>query len=90
MAAALVDHGRLHSIEPKPENVEDFQNFPGEGVFGKIDMQDIYIGNWRIGSRAGCATGKSNVFLGSILIVYTFQWLIFLSLFYMFLVSRIS
>ena len=58
MAAALVEYGRLHSIEPKPENVEDFQNFPGEGVFGKIDGKDIYIGNRRICLRAGCAAGE--------------------------------
>ncbi|KAK4564916.1 hypothetical protein RGQ29_006816 [Quercus rubra] len=55
MAAALVEYGRQHSIEPKPENVEDFQNFPGEGVFGQIDRKDIYIGNRRIRLRAGCA-----------------------------------
>jgi cation transport ATPase len=58
MAAALVDYGRQHSIEPKPENVEDFENFPGEGVFGKIDNKNIYIGNRRIGLRAGCGAGK--------------------------------
>ena len=57
MAAALIDHGRLHSIEPKPENVEGFQTFPGEGVVGKIDGKDIYIGNWRIGLKAGCKRG---------------------------------
>ncbi|KAL5549364.1 hypothetical protein UlMin_004595 [Ulmus minor] len=54
MAAALVGHGHLKSIKPKPEKVEDFQTFPGEGVFGRIDGRDIYIGNWRIGLRAGC------------------------------------
>ena len=58
MAAALVEYGRLHSIEPKPENVEDFQNFPGEGVFGKIDGKDINIGNRRIRLRAGCVAGE--------------------------------
>ncbi|KAK4564921.1 hypothetical protein RGQ29_006818 [Quercus rubra] len=61
MAAALVEYGRLHSIEPKPENVEDFQNFPGEGVFGKIDGKDIYIGNRRIRLRAGCAAEFQNM-----------------------------
>ncbi|CAK7349834.1 unnamed protein product [Dovyalis caffra] len=30
MAAALVDFGRTRSIEPKPENVKEFQNFPRE------------------------------------------------------------
>ncbi|KAM3741745.1 hypothetical protein ACB098_07G020200 [Castanea mollissima] len=71
MAAALVEYGRLHSIEPKPENVEDFQNFPGEGVFGKIERKDIYIGNRRIRLRAGCAAeiefqnmeGKTNGYI---------------------------
>lgn len=58
MAAALVGHGVLHSIEPKPENVDDFQTFPGEGVIGKIDGKEIYIGNWRIGLRAGCEKGS--------------------------------
>jgi len=36
MAAALVDYGRRHSIEPKPEDVEEFQDFPGEGIQGKL------------------------------------------------------
>ncbi|CAK7345757.1 unnamed protein product [Dovyalis caffra] len=52
MAAALVDYGRMHSIEPKPENVEEFQNFPGEGIQGKIEGKDIYIGNKKIAHRA--------------------------------------
>ncbi|XP_022987177.1 cadmium/zinc-transporting ATPase HMA3-like isoform X1 [Cucurbita maxima] len=56
MAAALVDHGRSLSINPKPENVDDFQNFPGEGVHGRIDGKDIYIGNRKIATRANCAT----------------------------------
>ncbi|XP_030511123.1 putative inactive cadmium/zinc-transporting ATPase HMA3 [Cannabis sativa] len=80
MAAALVGYGSLHSIESKPENVEDFQTFPGEGVFGKIDGKDIYIGNWRIGLRAGCqrrsldavqqTSGKTNgyIFCGATLV----------------------
>ncbi|KAF1891203.1 hypothetical protein Lal_00001344 [Lupinus albus] len=54
MAASLVEYGMLHSIKPIPENVENFQNFPGEGIYGKIDGEDIYIGNRRVGSRAGC------------------------------------
>ncbi|XP_041001682.1 putative inactive cadmium/zinc-transporting ATPase HMA3 [Juglans microcarpa x Juglans regia] len=65
MAAALVDYARLHSIEPKPENVEDFQNFPGEGVFGKIDGHDIYIGNRRIGLRSGHGTVESHKMKGN-------------------------
>ncbi|CAL0301525.1 unnamed protein product [Lupinus luteus] len=54
MAASLVEYGILHSIKPIPENVENFQNFPGEGIYGKIDGKDIYIGNGRIGARASC------------------------------------
>ncbi|XP_057490679.1 putative inactive cadmium/zinc-transporting ATPase HMA3 isoform X1 [Actinidia eriantha] len=56
MATALVDYARFHAIEPKPENVEDFQNFPGEGIFGKIDGKDVYVGNRRISVRAGSTT----------------------------------
>ncbi|XP_057988992.1 putative inactive cadmium/zinc-transporting ATPase HMA3 [Hevea brasiliensis] len=56
MAAALVDYGRSLSIEPNPENVVDFQNFPGEGIQGKIDGKEIYIGNRKIALRAGCGT----------------------------------
>ncbi|KAF9679851.1 hypothetical protein SADUNF_Sadunf06G0058500 [Salix dunnii] len=51
MAAALVDYGRMHLIEPQPENVEEFQNFPGEGIKGKIEGKDIYIGNKKIAHR---------------------------------------
>ncbi|KAL2340269.1 hypothetical protein Fmac_008209 [Flemingia macrophylla] len=54
MAAALVEYGMSNSTKPIPEYVENFQNFPGEGVFGTIDGKDIYIGNRRIGARAGC------------------------------------
>ncbi|KAI8571474.1 hypothetical protein RHMOL_Rhmol01G0122700 [Rhododendron molle] len=56
MAAALVDYSRLHAIEPKPEDVQDFQNFPGEGISGKIDGKYIHVGNRRIAARAGCTT----------------------------------
>ena len=52
MAAALVEYGRSHSIEPKPEIVEDYQNFPGEGICGRIDGRDIYIGSRKISVRA--------------------------------------
>ncbi|KAG6769407.1 hypothetical protein POTOM_025042 [Populus tomentosa] len=52
MAAALVDYGKMHSIEPQPEKVEEFQNFPGEGIQGKIEGKDIYIGNRKIAHRA--------------------------------------
>lgn len=56
MAAALVEYGRSLSIEPKPEDVEDYQNFPGEGIYGKIGGEEIYIGNRKIAERAGCGT----------------------------------
>ncbi|MBA0795836.1 hypothetical protein Gohar_006667 [Gossypium harknessii] len=52
MAAALVDYGRSHSIEPNPETVEDYQNFPGEGIYGRVDGRDIYIGSKKISVRA--------------------------------------
>jgi Cd2+/Zn2+-exporting ATPase len=58
MAAALVDHARSLAIEPKPEHVVKFENFPGEGIHGKVDGNDIYIGNKKIALRAGCATGE--------------------------------
>jgi Cd2+/Zn2+-exporting ATPase len=48
----------MHSIEPQPEKVEEFQNFPGEGIQGKIEGKDIYIGNRKIAHRAS-GTGKS-------------------------------
>ncbi|CAL9223571.1 unnamed protein product [Arabidopsis halleri] len=56
MAATIVDYAKSVSVEPRPEEVEDYQNFPGEGIYGKIDGNDIYIGNKRIASRAGCST----------------------------------
>ncbi|XWS70970.1 hypothetical protein CRYUN_Cryun03dG0096700 [Craigia yunnanensis] len=52
MATALVEYGRSHSMEPKPEAVEDYQNFPGEGIYGRIDCRDIYIGSRKISVRA--------------------------------------
>ncbi|KAK6119948.1 hypothetical protein DH2020_046306 [Rehmannia glutinosa] len=77
MAAALVEFARARGIEPKPDTVEKFQNFPGEGICGEIEGNAIYIGNWRIASRAGCnavpklegydieGTSAFYVFLGS-------------------------
>lgn len=62
MAAPLVRYGRLFSIEPKPEDVEDFQSFPGEGIYGKIDGNDVFIGNMKIALRAGCETGEAFIF----------------------------
>lgn len=63
MAAALVEYGMLHSVKPAPENVENFQNFPGEGICGNIDGKDIYIGNKKIGVRAGCERGDYKIVL---------------------------
>lgn len=57
MAAALVDYARANGIKPKPENVTEFQIFPGEGICGEIHGRCIYIGNKRIAARAGCETG---------------------------------
>ncbi|KAF3612417.1 Cadmium/zinc-transporting ATPase HMA2 [Capsicum annuum] len=77
MAAALVDYAQSNSVEPRPDRVEQFQIFPGEGIHGRIDGMEIYVGNRKISSRAGCTTvpeiegdslqGKSvgYVFLGS-------------------------
>ncbi|KAA3490172.1 Cadmium/zinc-transporting ATPase 3-like protein [Gossypium australe] len=52
MAAAFIEYGKSHSIEPKPETVEDYQNFPGEGIYGRIDGRDIYIGCRKVSVRA--------------------------------------
>ncbi|PON56838.1 P-type ATPase, subfamily IB [Trema orientale] len=56
MAAALMNYGKSLSVEPKPENVEKFENFPGEGIHGRIDGTDVYIGNRKISARAACET----------------------------------
>ncbi|KAF8400197.1 hypothetical protein HHK36_013493 [Tetracentron sinense] len=56
MASALINYGWSNSIEPKPENVKEFQNFPGEGICGEIDGKNIYVGNKKIAMRAGCGT----------------------------------
>ncbi|KAL3825599.1 hypothetical protein ACJIZ3_021628 [Penstemon smallii] len=80
MAAALVDFARAQGIEPNPDEVEKFQNFPGEGICGNIDDNEIYIGNLKIASRSRCTAvpnlegydteGKSvgYVFSGSLLV----------------------
>lgn len=77
MAAALIDLAQSHLVEPKPDKVERFQDYPGEGIYGRIDGKEIYIGNSKISSRAGCPSapklggnideGKSvgYIFLGS-------------------------
>ncbi|KAK2646417.1 hypothetical protein Ddye_021612 [Dipteronia dyeriana] len=59
MAAALVVYGRSLSIDPNPVGVEDYQNFPGQGIYGKIGGEQIYIGNRKIAQRAGCETVPS-------------------------------
>ncbi|OIV99778.1 hypothetical protein TanjilG_26116 [Lupinus angustifolius] len=56
LAAAIIDHGRSLLIEPKPEKVMEFENFPGEGICGKIDERVLYIGNRKIATRAGSET----------------------------------
>jgi len=58
LAEAIVDHGRSLSIEPNPEKVTEFENFPGEGICGKIDERVLYIGNKKIATRAGSETGE--------------------------------
>ncbi|KAG5378099.1 hypothetical protein IGI04_025941 [Brassica rapa subsp. trilocularis] len=52
----IVDYAKSVDVEPRTEEVEDYQLFPGEGIYGKIDGNDIYIGNKRIASRAKCST----------------------------------
>ncbi|PKA57555.1 Cadmium/zinc-transporting ATPase HMA2 [Apostasia shenzhenica] len=52
MASALVDYARRNSIIPKPEQVDGFHIYPGEGVSGEINGRRIYIGNKRIAMRA--------------------------------------
>ncbi|KAL6973202.1 cadmium zinc-transporting ATPase [Sarracenia purpurea var. burkii] len=59
MAAALIDYARSHSIEPESQKVEEFENFPGEGIHGKIDGKDVYVGNTKIALRAKCAAVPS-------------------------------
>ncbi|KAL1568164.1 putative cadmium/zinc-transporting ATPase hma4 [Salvia divinorum] len=55
MAAALVEFARTRSVEPRPDRVEHFQNFPGQGISGKIEDNELYVGNRKIASRAGCS-----------------------------------
>lgn len=58
MAAALIEYAQSHSVEAQPDNVEEFENFPGEGIYGKIEGKNVYVGNQKIATRAGCSTGK--------------------------------
>nr|XP_043624672.1 putative inactive cadmium/zinc-transporting ATPase HMA3 [Erigeron canadensis] len=55
MAAALINYAQSYSVETQPENVEEFENFPGEGIYGKIEGKNVYIGNQKIAIRAGCS-----------------------------------
>jgi len=57
MENALVEYGISNFVRPIPENVENFENFAGEGVFGKINGNYIYIGNRRIDARADSKIG---------------------------------
>ncbi|CAN6193051.1 unnamed protein product [Urochloa humidicola] len=56
MASVLVDYAQSKSVEPKSDNVSEFQIYPGEGIYGEIDGEGVYIGNKRILSRASCGT----------------------------------
>lgn len=56
MASVLVDYAQSKSVGPKSDNVAEFQIFPGEGIYGEIDGEGVYIGNKRILSRASCET----------------------------------
>jgi Cd2+/Zn2+-exporting ATPase len=44
-------------VEPKPEDLEEFQNFPGEGIQGKNEVKNICIDSRKIAHRAS-GTGK--------------------------------
>lgn len=63
MAAALVQYARSFGIEPRPNDIEDFRNLPGEGIYGRIDGRDVFIGNKRIANRAGSESGKTAYFI---------------------------
>ncbi|GER36168.1 heavy metal atpase 4, partial [Striga asiatica] len=54
MADAVVEFARSRGVEPILDKVKNFRNFTGEGIYGNIDDKEIYIGNSKITSRAGC------------------------------------
>ncbi|XP_076898337.1 putative inactive cadmium/zinc-transporting ATPase HMA3 isoform X2 [Bidens hawaiensis] len=54
MAAALIEYAQSKSVEAQSQYVEGFENFPGEGICGKIEGKNIYVGNQKIAVRAGC------------------------------------
>ncbi|KAL4590075.1 hypothetical protein LXL04_002994 [Taraxacum kok-saghyz] len=56
MASTLIDYAHSHSVKAQPDNVEEFENFPGEGIYGKIDGKNVYIGNSKIATRVHCTT----------------------------------
>jgi Zn2+/Cd2+-exporting ATPase len=60
MVAALVEYSQLKSILPKPENVNEFRIYHGEGVYGEINGRQIYIGNRRIVARSSGHTGEQS------------------------------
>lgn len=47
MGQALIGYSQSNDVEPDPEKVEEFCTFPGEGICGKIDEKQIYIGTKR-------------------------------------------
>ncbi|KAL8128776.1 hypothetical protein V2J09_017931 [Rumex salicifolius] len=55
IADAIVYYGKSQSVDPNPEIVEDFQNFPGERIVGRIHDKEIYVGNRKLGHRVGCS-----------------------------------
>lgn len=58
MASALVEYARSNSVEPMPEKVPEFFILPGEGIFGQIDGQNIFVGNKRIVARSSSQEGE--------------------------------
>ncbi|KAG9449257.1 hypothetical protein H6P81_009222 [Aristolochia fimbriata] len=56
MAGALVEYSRSNGVEPRPDEVKEFENFPGEGIYGEIDGKTIYIGNKKIAARVKCSS----------------------------------
>ncbi|CAN1229303.1 Cadmium/zinc-transporting ATPase HMA2 [Linum grandiflorum] len=60
-------------IEPRPENVEEYENIPGEGIHARIDGRDIYIGNKKIAVRAGSETGEITSLLFRTILHYVYR-----------------
>ncbi|WOK93526.1 inactive cadmium/zinc-transporting ATPase HMA3 isoform X1 [Canna indica] len=56
MTSALIEYARSFSIEPKPEEVKEFQIYLGEVIYGEIKGRSIYIGNKRLAGMASCGT----------------------------------